>query len=128
MTQFSVQGERGKEEHALVDVSAIQAKCKGLRAACSAKSLLDKERLREEAVLPKASLDPSHQADLDALRALSWEDRTDLAQRRKLEGHISNVFNRMSQMRGKYPKDIPDSLINHLKAMQHGDFNWHEPD
>lgn len=125
MTQFSVQTDHGKEEHSLVDVHAIQAKCRGLSANCSAKSLLEQERLREEAASTKRPpIDPNCEADLRALAELTWEERVELAQRRKLEGHISSVFNRMSQMRSKYPKEVPDSLFNHLIAMQHGDFSW----
>jgi len=128
MTQFAVQTERGKEEHALVDVQKLQAKCRGLSAHCSAKSLLEQQRLREQAANAKKPTDRCNQAELRALATLTWEDRVELAQKRKLEGHISTVFNKMGQMRSKYPKDIPDSLLNHLHAMQQGDFSWHEGD
>jgi len=134
MTQFAVQGERGKEEHSLVDIQAIQAKCRGLSASCSAKSLLDAQRFRDQeagAMAKKAAeaevTGTCSQADLDAYASLSWEERVDLAQKKKLQGYISGVFNKMGQMRGaKPPKGVPDSIVNHLHAMGAGDFNWHE--
>jgi len=127
MMQFAVHCDNGKEEHALVDIKAIQAKCKGL-SLNSAKSLLEGQRLREQAAIAKKekALQRLNQPDFSAYAALSWEEKMDMAERRKLEGHISNVFHKVSQMRGKYPKEVPDSLVNHLNAMQHGDFNWHE--
>jgi len=131
MTQFAVQGDTGKKEYALVDVKGIQAKCKGLSANCSAKSMLEDQRQREEAAVAKKSLaatrEHSCRAELDALASLSWEDRVELAQRRKLQGHISSVFDKMQAMRSKYPKQVPDSIVNHLHAMHAGDFSWHEP-
>lgn len=127
MTQFSVQGDHGKEEHALVDVLALQSKCKGLSSTCSAKSLLEKEKRREEEEAKvKKPVEQKNQAELDAFAALSWEERWEIAQRRKLQGHVSGVFDKMQAMRGKYPKDVPDSLVNHLHAMAQGDFTWHE--
>lgn len=132
MTQFSVQGERGLEEHSLVDVRAIQAKCRGLSQNCSAKSLLDAQRSRDQeqrAAMAKKAADAGNACskdDLAALAALSWEDRAELAQRRKLQGYISSVFDKMGAMRSKYPKEVPDSIVNHLHAMHAGDFNWHE--
>jgi len=127
MTQFAMQTDHGKAEYALVDVKGIQAKCRGLSANCSAKSLLLEQRLRDEAAPPKKRSDYSGcKAELDALAALSWEDRVELAAQRKLQGHISNVFNKMGAMRSKYPKEVPDSIVNHLHAMHRGDFSWHE--
>jgi len=128
MTQFAVQGEHGREEHALVDVQAIQNKCRGLSASCSVKSLLEAQRLREheQEALAKKDSETRPTAELEALAKLSWEDRMELAEHRKLQGHISSVFNSMGQMRSKYPKDIPDSIVNHLHAMGQGDFNWHQ--
>lgn len=72
MTQFSVQGEHGKEEHALVDVRAVQGKCKGL-SITSAKSLLEQQRLREEEAATKKLVDQTRsQAEIDAFAALTW--------------------------------------------------------
>jgi hypothetical protein len=130
MTQFAVQGDHGKEEHALVDVQALQNRCKGLSSTCSAKSLLERERLREEEeAKAKKPVESKSQAEIDAFAALSWEDRLDIAQRRKLQGHVSGVFDKMYSEKypnRKYPKDIPDSLLNHLHAMAAGDYTWHE--
>lgn len=129
MTQFAVQSDHGKAEFSLVDVKGIQAKCRNLSANVSAKTLLEQERLKEEAGPPKKSSDYSGcKAELDALAALSWEDRLELAQRKKLQGHISGVFNKMGAMRSKYPKEVPDSIVNHLYAMSEGDFSWNEQD
>jgi len=127
MTQFAVQGEQGKAQYSLVDVKGIQSQCVGLSANCSAKSLLEQRRLTDEAPPAKKRSDYSScRPQLDALAALSWEDRMELAERRKLQGHISNVFDKMGAMRSKYPKQVPDSIVNHLHAMAAGEFGWHE--
>lgn len=127
MTQFAVQGEKGKEQYSLVDVKGIQSQCVGLSANCSAKSLLEKRRMLDEAPPAKKPSDYSScRPQLDALAALSWEDRMELAERRKLQGHISSVFDKMGAMRSKYPKQVPDSIVNHLHAMATGDYAWHE--
>jgi hypothetical protein len=131
MTQFAVQSDHGREEHALVDIQAVQAKCRGLSAHCSAKSLLEAQRRQDQEAALKKSIEPrsiEDEAELQAFAALSWEDKVDMAQRKKLEGHVNTVFHKMSQMRGKYPKDVPDSLQNHLAAMNQGDFTWYEGD
>jgi len=130
MTQFAVRCDHGKEEHTLVDVAAVQAKCRSLSHGCSAKSLLEKQRVQdEEATAKKSSVNYDIcQADLEAYAALSWEDRMELAQRRKLQGHISTVFNKMGAMRSKYPKEVPDSIVNHLYSMSEGDYSWHGGD
>jgi len=127
MTQFAVQGEHGKAQYSLVDVKGIQSQCVGLSANCSAKSLLEQRRLLEEAPPAKKQSDYSScRPQLDALAKLSWEDRMDLAERRKLQGYVSNVFDKMGAMRSKYPKQVPDSIVNHLHSMAVGDFAWHE--
>jgi len=133
MTQYAVRGEKGREEVSMVDIKALQNRCRGLSSTSSAKSLLELQRLREqqtiEAETSKRDLETRKKAsksELQALAALDWEDRLELAQRRKLENHITTVFNKMGTMRGKYPKAIPDSLENHLQAMKLGDFSWHE--
>lgn len=133
MTLYAAHGEKGREEVSMVDIKAIQNKCRGLSSTCSAKSLLELQRLREqqaaEAEASKRDLESrlnANKSQLQALAAMDWEDRLEMAQQRKLENHVTTVFNKMSTMRGKYPKDIPDSLQNHLQAMKLGDYSWHE--
>jgi len=135
MTQFAVQSDHGREEHTLVDIQKIQAKCKCLDASCSAKSLLTAQRIRDQEAVANAkkaleALEGPSKEELKALAEMPWEDSADRAQRRKLEGHISGVFNKMGQMRRvvkeAYPTKVPDSLKNHLHAMHAGDYSWHE--
>lgn len=128
MTQFSLQSDHGKQEHTLVDIHAIQARCRGLSANCTAKGLLEQQLRREQAEAEKKVSKPDCKAELEALASLTWEDRVEIAQRRKLQGHVSTIFNKMGAMRSKYPKDIPDSLLNPLHAMAQGDYSWRESD
>jgi len=129
MRRLEVHGSKGPETLELVDVKLLQARCRGLGNGCSVKTLLEAERNKEEQ-RKFARADPyNYRMPISrSLPTLSYEERLQSVQRRKLETYIGDVLNKMNEMRGEYPKDLPDSVERHLEMMQQDDFSWDECD